>query len=147
MKQQDARQYADILGLPHPVSRTRPQMSMEDRAAQFSPFAALTGHDAAIRETARLTDKKRVLDEQTCALLDQKQQYLQEIAAERPEITVVYFVPDARKDGGAYATRKGRLRRIDLCGRLLILTDGTEIALEDVADITCERFESVLRTT
>ena len=137
-------QYEDIIHLPHPVSKTRPQMSMSDRAAQFSPFAALTGYDAAIRETARLTDKKLVLDEETCALLDRKQQYLCEIIAEKPEITVTYFVPDDRKDGGSYVTVTGKLRRIDLCARLLVLIDGRNIALDDIADIESDWFYGIL---
>lgn len=136
--------YEDIIYLPHPVSKTRPQMPMSDRAAQFSPFAALTGYDAAIRETARLTDKKLLLDEETCALLDRKQQCLCEIIAEKPEITVTYFVPDERKDGGSYVTVTGKLRRIDLCARLLMLTDGRNIPLDDIADLESERFDNIV---
>lgn len=117
---------------------------MSDRAAQFSPFAALTGYDAAIRETARLTDKKLVLDEETCALLDRKQQYLCEIIAEKPEITVTYFVPDERKDGGSYVTVIGKLRRIDLCARHLLLTDGRNIPLDDIADLESKRFDNIV---
>ena len=143
---QDTRcgQYEDIIHLPHPVSKTRPQMPMSDRAAQFSPFAALTGYDAAIRETARLTDKKLVLDEETCALLDRKQQYLFEIIAEKPEITVTYFVPDERKDGGSYVTVTGKLRRIDLCARLLVLIDGRNIPLDDIAGLESKRFGNIV---
>lgn len=137
-------QYEDIIYLPHPVSKTRPQMPMSDRAAQFSPFAALTGYDAAIRETARLTDKKLLLDEETCALLDRKQQYLCEIIAEKPEITVTYFVPDDRKDGGSYVTVTGKLRRIDLCARLLVLIDGRNIPLDDIAGLESERFGNIV---
>ena len=143
---QDTRcgQYEDIIRLPHPVSKVRPQMPILDRAAQFSPFAALTGYDAAIREAARLTDKKLVLDEETCALLDRKQQYLCEIIAEKPEITVTYFIPDERKDGGSYATVTGKLRRIDFCGRLLVLSDGGNIPLDDIAGLESERFEGIV---
>lgn len=143
---QDKRcgQYEDIIYLPHPVSKTRPQMPMSDRAAQFSPFAALTGYDAAIRETARLTDKKLVLDEETCALLDRKQQYLCEIIAEKPEITVTYFVPDERKDGGSYVTVTGKLRRIDLCARLLVLIDGMSISLDDISGLESKRFGNII---
>lgn len=136
--------YEDIIHLPHPVSKTRPQMPISDRAAQFSPFAALTGYDAAIRETARLTDKKLVLDEETCALLDRKQQYLCEIIAEKPEITVTYFVPDERKDGGSYVTVTGKLRRIDFCGRLLVLSDGRSIPLDDISGLESERFDNIV---
>lgn len=143
---QDTRcgQYEDIIRLPHPVSKVRPQMPILDRAAQFSPFAALTGYDAAIREAARLTDKKLVLDEETCALLDRKQQYLCEIIAEKPDITVTYFVPDERKDGGSYVTVTGKLKRIDLCARHLVLTDGRNIPLDDIADIESDWFYGIL---
>lgn len=143
---QDTRcgQYEDIIHLPHPVSKTKPQMPLSDRAAQFSPFAALTGYDAAIRETARLTDKKLVLDEEACALLDRKQQYLCEIIAEKPEITITYFVPDERKDGGSYATVTGKLRRIDLCARRLILCDGRNIPLDDIAGLESDRFHDMV---
>ena len=105
--------YEDIINLPHHVSKTRPQMSMLDRAAQFSPFAALTGYDAAIKETGRLTDEKIELDEDTKAALDMKQAYLIEMIDEQPEITIIYFLPDARKVGGAYVTVTGNLKRFD----------------------------------
>lgn len=144
MQDKRCEPYEDIIHLPHPVSKTRPQMPMSDRAAQFSPFAALTGYDAAIRETARLTDKKLVLDEETCALLDRKQQYLCEIIAEKPEITVTYFVPDERKDGGSYVTVTGKLRRIDLCARLLVLIDGRSIPLDNISGLESERFGNIV---
>lgn len=92
--------YDDIIHLPHHISKTRPQMSMMDRAAQFSPFAALTGYDAAIKETGRLTDEKIELGEETKAVLDRKQSYLSDMISVQPEITVTYFLPDERKSGG-----------------------------------------------
>ena len=88
--------YEDIINLPHHVSPKRPQMSMQDRAAQFSPFAALTGYEDAIKETGRLTDVKIELSDEDRELLDQKQQYLQEHIGDRPEITITYFVPDEK---------------------------------------------------
>lgn len=135
--------YEDIINLPHHVSKTRPQMSMLDRAAQFSPFAALTGYDAAIKETGRLTDEKIELDEDTKAALDMKQAYLIEMIDEQPEITVTYFLPDERKSGGAYVTVTGNLKRFDEYERLLILTDGKKIPMDDIADIESDLFRGM----
>ena len=136
--------YEDIINLPHHVSATRPQMPMPDRAAQFSPFAALTGFDAAIRETGRLTDKKIELDEGAKAALDMKQAYLIEMIAEQPEISATYFLPDTRKSGGAYVTVTGNLKRFDEYERLLILTDGKKIPMDDIADIESDLFRWML---
>ena len=136
--------YDDIIHLPHHVSKTRPQMSLEDRAAQFSPFAALTGYDAAILETGRLTEDKLDLGEETQAILDRKQRYLAEIIDTKPEITVTYFVPDEKKSGGAYSTVTGFLKRIDEYERVLMLTDGRKIQLAAVFDIESAEFENIL---
>lgn len=136
--------YDDIIHLPHHVSKTRPQMSMQDRAAQFSPFAALTGYDAAILETGRLTEDKLELGEETQAILDRKQRYLAEIIDTKPEITVTYFVPDEKKSGGAYSTVTGFLKRIDEYERVLMLTDGRKIQLDAIFDIESDEFENVL---
>ena len=135
--------YDDIIHLPHPTSENHPRMSRADRAAQFSPFAALTGHGAAIRETARLTDRQAELSEDIRAELDRKQALLLERLAEQPEIIVTWFCPDGRKDGGAYITTKGRLRKIDLSARRMVLTDGAEIALEEVTDLQSELFQGL----
>ena len=128
-------QYTDIIDLSHHVSATRPRMSMIDRAAQFSPFAALTGYDTAIKETGRLTDQRIELSEEERSILDQKQRILIDNLAVQPEISVTYFVSDARKDGGAYVTIAGRVRRVDAVARLLILVDRTEIPLDDVISL------------
>ncbi len=130
--------YEDIIHLPHHVSSKRPQMPMIDRAAQFSPFAALTGYDDAISETGRLTDKKIDLSEEEKEVLDRKQQFLLEKLDKRPALTVIYFVPDAKKSGGAYVTKSGNLKKIDAIERWMQLTDGTKIPLDDVADIESE---------
>lgn len=127
--------YEDIIHLPHPTSKNHPRMSIHDRAAQFSPFAALTGHAAAIAETARLTDRKMELDEDTRAELDRRQAILLEHIDQQPEVTVTWFRPDEKKDGGAYVTTTGRLKKIDQVERILVLTDGTRIPLEDVAGV------------
>ena len=131
--------YDDIINLPHHVSQTRPQMSMIDRAAQFSPFAALTGYDAAIKEIGRLTDTKLEIGDE-----DRKQQYLQKIVADRPEITITYFVPDEKKAGGSYTSLTGNLKRIDYYERLFVLTDGTKIQLDEIVDIESDCFRGVL---
>lgn len=136
--------YEDIINLPHHVSPKRPQMSMQDRAAQFSPFAALTGYEDAIKETGRLTDVKTELCDEERELLDRKQQYLQMIIADRPEITVTYFVPDEKKAGGAYISVSGRLKRVDEYARQLVLTDGRKIPLDDIVDMQSDCFHGVL---
>ena len=135
--------YEDILNLPHHVSKTRPQMSMLDRAAQFSPFAALTGYDDAIKETGRLTDEKIEMDEDRKAALDMKQAYLIEMIDEQPEISITYFLPDAKKSGGAYVTVTGNLKRFDEYERLLILTDGKKIPMDDIAEIESDLFRGM----
>ena len=135
--------YEDIINLPHHVSKTRPQMSMLDRAAQFSPFAALTGYDAAIKETGRLTDEKIEMDEDRKAALDMKQAYLIEMIDEQPGISITYFLPDAKKSGGAYVTVTGNLKRFDEYERLLILMDGKKIPMDDIADIESDLFRGL----
>lgn len=135
--------YEDIINLPHHISSKRPQMSMLDRAAQFSPFAALIGYDDAIHETGRLTDEKIDLSEEEKEALDRKQQILMERLGDHPSLTVTYFVPDAKKSGGAYVTKNGNLKKIDGFERWMMLTDGTKIPLDDVADIESELFRDM----
>lgn len=130
-----SQSYEDIIDLPHPTSVRHPRMPRISRAAQFSPFAALTGHEEAITETARLTDQKMELTEEAKAELDQIQQMLLEHIAEQPEITVTWFQPDERKEGGAYVTTIGRLKRMDEVRRMLWLTNGDRIFLDDIIEI------------
>ena len=132
--------YDDLLHLPHPVSRRHPPMSAMDRAAQFSPFSALTGYEAVIQEAGRLTDSRTELTEYSRDVLDQKQRILLEAAPAHPEITVTYFVPDGRKQGGMYGTLRGNLKKIDLGRRVMVMLDGTEIPLDDIADIQSDLF-------
>ena len=136
--------YEDIINLPHHVSKTRPQMPMSDRAAQFAPFAALTGHAAAIQETARLTDQKIELDEDTKAELDRRQAILLEHIAEQPEVTITWFCPDEKKSGGAYVVTVGRLKRVDETAGTLRLADGMTIALDEIVDLQSDLFQGLL---
>lgn len=133
--------YDDIIHLPHPTSARHPRMPIQERAAIFSPFAALTGHRAAIAETARLTERRMELDEDARVELDRRQQLLLEHGAEHPELTVTWFRPDERKDGGAYVTATGRLKRIDELERVLLLADGTSIPLKDVVGLESGCFQ------
>ena len=135
------RKYDDILHLPHPTSQKHPRMLISDRAAIFSPFAALTGHAGAIAETTRLTDQKMELDEDTKAELDRRQAILLEHIGKQPEVTVTWFQPDGRKEGGAYFTSTGQLKKLDEVQRVLVLTGGTEIPLDDVAGIESDYFQ------
>lgn len=131
----EENKYDDILYLPHPVSARHPQMPLADRAAQFSPFAALTGHEAAIRETARLTKERVELDESREEILDERLQMIRENLSEKPEVTFTYFQPDERKSGGAYLTVTGRVKKMDGYERRILLEDGTVVPLEELIDI------------
>ena len=117
---------------------------MQDRAAQFSPFAALTGYDSAIRETARLTDTKLELTEETMAVLNMKLQMAADSIAEQPELSFTYFKPDEKKAGGAYVTVSGTVKRVDDYERLVILQSGERIPMDNLLDIDGEIF-SVLQ--
>ena len=127
--------YDDILNMPHHVSSTRPHMSMHDRAAQFSPFAALVGYDDAVKETSRLTNEKQELTADKITDLNQKIAFLIEHADERPEITIEYFIPDEKKTGGKYVTLSGNFRRIDEYNHNMVFTSGEEIPLNDIFEI------------
>ncbi len=131
-------EYDDIIHLPHHVSKTHPQMSMEDRAAQFSPFAALTGYDAAIAETARLTDQRVELDEYERQALNEKLQFISEHLKDHPKVSITYFLPDAWKDGGEYVTATGKVKKIDDYEHRIVLMDGSRILMEDVIGIEDE---------
>ena len=129
-------QYDDIINLPHHVSKTRPQMSMLDRAAQFSPFAALTGYDAAIKETGRLTDEKVNLSEEEKEALDRKQQILLEKLADHPALTVIFFVPDEKKEGGRYEQAEGTIKKIDEIAKVIVTDRGERIPIENIVELS-----------
>ncbi len=135
--------YDDIINLPRHVSIRHPPMAALDRAAQFSPFAALTGYDAAIKETARLTDERMELDEYAKDALNDRLQIIADRIKENPEIAITYFQPDVKKDGGAYVTAIGMAKKIDECERFVVMTDGTAIFIDDIISIDGQIFETM----
>ncbi|HKM03582.1 MAG TPA: hypothetical protein VJZ04_03125 [Lachnospiraceae bacterium] len=131
----DKHPYDDIIDLPHPISYTHVQMSIHDRAAQFSPFAALTGFNGAIKETARLTDQKIELDETEKTILDEKLGMIREQLSKPLDVEFTFFQQDERKEGGTYLSIVGRVKRMDAYIRAVIMEDGTRIPIEDIVDI------------
>lgn len=131
--------YDDIIHLPHHVSERHPQMSMYNRAAQFAPFAALTGHNAAITEAARLTEAEQELSESDAEVLNRKLAYLQSLD-EKPTISVTYFVPDDKKEGGSYHTATGIVKSVEPDKGILQFEDGTGIPVIRIKDIDGECF-------
>lgn len=132
--------YDDIIHLSHHVSVTRKRMSMHDRAAQFSPFAALTGYDAAIAETGRLTDSVTELVSDETSALDEKIRLIAENLDDAPQVTITHFVPDRRKSGGAYVDTCGIVRKIDSHEKTILMEDGTLIEFHRIYAITGEIF-------
>ena len=135
--------YEDIINRPHHVSKARPQMSELERAAQFAPFAALTGYDSAIKETGRLTDERIELDEGALTALNMRYQLLMDALDEEPEVEITYFKPDERKAGGAYVTATGAVIKVDDFERLITMQDGTKIPMDDILSIDGELFLSL----
>ncbi|MBQ6933114.1 MAG: hypothetical protein IJN37_01865 [Clostridia bacterium] len=131
--------YDDIINMPHHKSAKHPQMSMINRAAQFSPFAALTGHGEAIKETARLTDERIELDESVKAVIDERLQYIEEKIKSKPTATVTYFEPDDRKEGGEYVTVTGKVGKIDRVINCIIMTNGMTIPICEIFNIEGEK--------
>ena len=135
--------YNEIINLPHHVSKTRPQMPMSDRAAQFAPFAALTGYDSAIKETGRLTDEKIEMDEEALNILNMKFQILVDSLDDEPEVTFTYFKPDERKAGGDYLEVTGTVKKVDDFERLIVMQNGIKMPMDDILNIEGERFASL----
>jgi len=138
----DNRQYDDIINLQHHVSGDREHMSVIDRAAQFSPFAAVVGYDGAIKETARLTDHRIELDEAEKTILDERIRIVQEHLSRQQEIEFVFFRPDEMKAGGAYICVIGTVKKIDEYERAVIMRDGTRIPVDEIVDITGKMFQT-----
>lgn len=131
--------YDDIIDLPHPEPQTHPRMPMRNRAAQFAPFAALTGHDDAIEETRRLTEQRIELDESEIARLNDALRLLEELLEQRPTVSVTYFQPDERKNGGAYRTVTGAVRKIDHTRSILQFTDRREVSMTEIIELSFEQ--------
>ena len=127
--------YDGIINLPHHTSASRPHMSAHDRAAQFSPFAALTGYDSAITETGRLTDTRVELDEYSKADLNQRLSIIQDRMDEQPEVTFTYFQPDKKKSGGTYITAAGFVKKIDEYEHMVVMQDDTRILIDQIIAI------------
>lgn len=132
--------YDHIIELPHHISKRHPPMPRANRAAQFSPFAALTGFDVLTTETTRQTDERKVLDDDELAILNSKINILTKNLSQRPEAEIRYFVPDRLKSGGSVQTAIGNIRVIEPVGRVIILTDGKRISLDDILDISSPLF-------
>ena len=135
--------YDDIINLPHHVSSSRPRMSSIDRAAQFSPFAALTGYDNAVKETARLTEERIELDESRKAALNERLCIIQDTLVEQPTVIITYFQPDKKKSGGAYVTATGSVKKIDEYVRTVVMHDTTKIPIDEIISIDGEMFSSM----
>ena len=130
--------YDDIINLPHHVSKKHPQMSIDARSAQFAPFAALTGYNDAVKETARLTSERIELDEEQKIILDSKLQIIQKELQIKPKVIFTYFIADSRKDGGKYITVTGNVKKIDEYKQIIILEDKNEIPISEIIDINIE---------
>ncbi len=135
------KKYADIIHMPHHTSPNRARMPEADRAAQFSPFAALTGYDATVAEAGRLTDSELCLSEDAKTVLNEKMQMILDRLCDRPVVTITYFVPDSRKAGGAYVTQTGVVKEISAVMRAIVLDDKTSIPIDQISEIEGEIFK------
>ena len=135
--------YEDIINLPRPVSKKHPQPPLSERAARFAPFAAITGYEEMVLEEARVTEEKIELDECALILLDKKLNIIQKHLSQSPEITVTYFVPDKKKNGGAYRTVTGIVKRIDPYKKFLFMSDDEKIQIEDIYKLEGELFRAL----
>lgn len=139
--------YDDIINLPHPTSLKHPRMSMHQRAAQFAPFAALNGHNAAIAETARLTDVRQILEEHDLKRLNERMTYLLEHLNEHHEVIITYFVEDELKEGGHYAIARGFVKKWDEYSQLVVMEDNVTIPIPFILDINGKFFPDASATS
>ena len=130
--------YFEILSREHPTSKKHPRMSRMNRAAQFAPFAALTGYEESIEESARLTDRKIELSEYEIEELNTRLNFIQEHIKDRPKVTITYFQPDERKDGGAYFSISGKVRRIDEVNKIIVLEDESVLAINSIVELSLQ---------
>jgi hypothetical protein len=138
----ELKAYADIIHLPHHVSRTRPQMHIVDRAAQFAPFAAVVGHEHAVKEAARTTDQRKELDEMEKSMIDDQLREIEVQLPNRFDVKVSYFEPDEFKDGGNYIVKVGKVKKFDRYLREVQMVDGTRIAIDEIRSIVQKRPQS-----
>ena len=131
----DPHKYDDIINLPHHRSTERKHMSLHDRAAQFAPFAALSGHEEAIQETARVTDEQMTLDETAVAKINDILYDISQHLSDRREVLIVYFKPDAQKSGGTYLTDVGVIEKVDELAKVVIMDSGMQIPMEQIREI------------
>ena len=139
MNNEDYHRYDDVIYRRHPTSKKHPRMSRMNRAAQFAPFAALTGYEESIEETARLTDRKIELSEYEIEELNAKLNFIQEHIKERPEVTVTYFQPDERKEGGAYITVTGKVRRIDEVNGVVVFEGESVVGINAIINLNTKK--------
>ncbi|MGN1352400.1 MAG: hypothetical protein ACI4VE_06510 [Clostridia bacterium] len=135
------RQYDDIINLPHHISKKHPQMSLYARSAQFAPFAALTGYEEAVKETARETNERIDIEDELKSILDGKLQIILEQIKNHPEISITYFIADSKKNGGEYVTVTGLVKKVDLYNQYIYLIDYTEIPINEIIDISGDIFK------
>lgn len=143
MKQNEKSKYDDIIMIPHHVSKKHPQMSPLNRAAQFSPFAALTGYDAAIQEAQRLTDSFIEIDESREIELNEQFSFIRENLDKQPELKITCFQPDEKKSGGSYITVCGRIKKIDEYNRQVVFVDGTTLSIDYILSMQGELFSGM----
>ena len=135
------RQYDDIINLPHHISKKHPQMSLYARSAQFAPFAALTGYEEAVKETARETNERIDIEDELKSILDGKLQIILEQIKNHPEISITYFIADSKKNGGEYVTVTGFVKKVDLYNQYIYLVDNNEIPINEIIDISGDIFK------
>ena len=133
--------YDDIINLPHHVSTKHPRMSLEARSAQFAPFAALTGFEDAIIETGRLTSDKEEISDVQIDVINKQIQILKKHIKDKPIVSITYFIPDSKKTGGRYATITGVIKKIDEYNEMLLIENGTNVPINEIAEISADIFE------
>ena len=140
---EDKHPYHDIINLDRHVSPSRNHMPIIDRAAKFSPFAAITGFEQKIKETARITDRRLELDESEKVMLDKKLKIIEEDLSKKQEVEIVFFKPDEKKTGGAYSSIKGLVKKVDKNERVVVMDDQTSIDIKEIIDIKGQMFAVV----
>lgn len=135
--------YDDIINLKRPVSK-HPKMSLYQRSAQFAPFAALTGYEGQVKETARLTDRRIELDEEMKLILDLKIQVIKEMLSDNPEVEITYFIPDTKKDGGKYETIINNVKKIDSYNEHIIMQNNLKIEIKEIININSNIFKNII---